>query len=251
MSDAPTVTATYTIKVSGSAPLSVGAPATCVKVIDLKNLIADKDQRFPVAVQKLVFKGKVLADDDVLADKKIASGATIFLVKGVVAATGAETAAAASTDGVKCEAAKDEKSADPIRCAGGCGFWGNPKTENYCSKCFKDKQEKDQAEIIKKQTEAEEAEKKKVVTDEKVAAGEGDKGEEKKERPVQENKTRCWICNKKCGLAGIECRCGYVFCSAHRLPEDHNCDFDYKATGREILRKQNNKVEADKLEDRL
>lgn len=57
MSDAPTVTATYTIKVSGSAPLSVGAPATCVKVIDLKNLIAEKDQRFPVAVQKLVFKG--------------------------------------------------------------------------------------------------------------------------------------------------------------------------------------------------
>jgi hypothetical protein len=34
-------------------------------------------------------------------------------------------------------------------------------------------------------------------------------------------------------------------------PEEHDCDFDFKETGRNLLRKQNNKVEADRLGDRL
>ncbi|CAD7954327.1 unnamed protein product [Amoebophrya sp. A120] len=241
---------TFTIKVSGSTPVSIEADKTkCVKTLDLKDLIAKKtEQKFPIEVQKLVFKGKVLTDDDVLADKKVASGATVFLVKGTVVSGTSASAASSSADGAKKEETKDDKSAEPVRCKGDCGFWGNPKTENYCSKCFTQKQQKDQEEILKKQKEAEEKEQK---GEKDVEMKQGDDEEEKKERPVQTDKTRCWVCNKKCKLAGaIECRCGYVFCSAHRLPEEHNCDFDYKATGRELLRKQNNKVEADKLGDR-
>lgn len=35
---------------------------------------------------------------------------------------------------------------------------------------------------------------------------------------VQKDRKRCFDCNKKIGLLGNECRCGYVFCSFHRLP---------------------------------
>ena len=33
----------------------------------------------------------------------------------------------------------------------------------------------------------------------------------------------CIICHKKMGLLGFECKCHNVFCSKHRLPEDHVC----------------------------
>ena len=41
------------------------------------------------------------------------------------------------------------------------------------------------------------------------------------------------------GLTGFKCRCGYVFCGSHRLAEAHECDFDYKTTGRDNLAKAN------------
>jgi len=71
--------------------------------------------------------------------------------------------------------------------------------------------------------------------------------EEKVERPVQENKERCWACNKKVGLTGFTCRCEYVFCSTHRYADEHKCTFDYKKMGREVLAKANPTVAADKL----
>mmetsp|Transcript_32557 Transcript_32557/g.59717 ORF Transcript_32557/g.59717 Transcript_32557/m.59717 type:complete len:599 (+) Transcript_32557:74-1870(+) len=58
----------------------------------------------------------------------------------------------------------------------------------------------------------------------------------------QRNTTRCWLCSKKCGLTGFTCRCGYVFCSKHRYAEDHQCGFDHKGMGREILARGNPKV---------
>jgi len=38
----------------------------------------------------------------------------------------------------------------------------------------------------------------------------------------------CWLCNKKLNpLYSIQCRCHNYYCKKHRLPEDHNCQFDY------------------------
>ena len=51
----------------------------------------------------------------------------------------------------------------------------------------------------------------------------------------QENKKpiklRCSFCDckKKISLLNqFKCRCGLIFCSKHKLPENHNCTFDYK-----------------------
>ncbi|RHX99543.1 hypothetical protein DYB36_010702 [Aphanomyces astaci] len=57
--------------------------------------------------------------------------------------------------------------------------------------------------------------------------------------PVQTNKARCWACNKKVGLTGIECRCGYVYCGTHRYADQHECSFDHKAVDMAELAKRN------------
>ncbi|KAG6519008.1 hypothetical protein ZIOFF_022497 [Zingiber officinale] len=59
---------------------------------------------------------------------------------------------------------------------------------------------------------------------------------------------RCAQCQKKIGLIGFKCRCGGAFCSSHRYSEAHECSFDYKATGRVVLAKENPVVMAKKLE---
>ena len=53
---------------------------------------------------------------------------------------------------------------------------------------------------------------------------------EKKQKKTK--KPRCSMdgCRKTLSntLTLITCRCGLNFCSAHRMPECHNCTFDYK-----------------------
>jgi AN1-type zinc finger protein 5/6 len=67
-------------------------------------------------------------------------------------------------------------------------------------------------------------------------------------KKIQKDTNRCFSCNKRIGLAGFKCRCEYVFCSLHRQSDKHNCTFDYKAHGRDVLTKANPAVIADKVE---
>jgi hypothetical protein len=75
--------------------------------------------------------------------------------------------------------------------------------------------------------------------------------EETKELAVQPTPPpkvdRCIACSRKVGLMGFTCRCGEVYCSKHRLPEEHGCTFDHQMAGRRKLTEDNPQVIAEKL----
>ena len=58
---------------------------------------------------------------------------------------------------------------------------------------------------------------------------------EKKEEIHKKSKKRCNLkcCKKKLKLTDLECRCGFIFCSKHRLPELHICTQNLKEKNRE------------------
>jgi hypothetical protein len=42
-------------------------------------------------------------------------------------------------------------------------------------------------------------------------------------------------CQKKLALTAIKCKCEKKFCDLHRYPEDHSCEFDFRAAGKSGL----------------
>ena len=64
-------------------------------------------------------------------------------------------------------------------------------------------------------------------------------------------KNRCQICNKKCGLILIECKCGGKFCLKHRYIDSHKCEFDHISLEIERLRQSNLVVVCDKVNNRI
>ena len=134
-----------------------------------------------------------------------------------------------------------------------------------CSKCYRERQQSEDTatKLAEKQAamigggSTIPAEQREVVTkveepevvEAKVAVSNDDAGDAgPPPRKVQKNRKRCWCCQKKVGLLGFECRCGYVFCSLHRHADQHECDFDYKAFDRENLSKANPVVMAEKVD---
>ncbi|XP_045052409.1 AN1-type zinc finger protein 6 isoform X2 [Desmodus rotundus] len=67
------------------------------------------------------------------------------------------------------------------------------------------------------------------------------------EKPKQK-KNRCFLCRKKVGLTGFECRCGNVYCGVHRYSDVHNCSYNYKADAAEKIRKENPVVVGEKIQ---
>uniref|UniRef100_UPI00398E499F AN1-type zinc finger protein 6-like n=2 Tax=Pristiophorus japonicus TaxID=55135 RepID=UPI00398E499F len=82
------------------------------------------------------------------------------------------------------------------------------------------------------------------------AADESQGSQEDPEKSPEKNKkrNRCFLCKKKVGLTGFECRCGNLYCSVHRYSDMHDCHFDYKADAAEKIRKENPMVVGEKLQ---
>jgi hypothetical protein len=132
-------------------------------------------------------------------------------------------------------------------CLNGCGFFGAPGSGGMCSVCWKKTMSDRQAAASSPRAAEQKVDAAAVLETAAAPAPADNNGvvaeeaEPKKpaEKPVQKNKKRCWECKKKVGLTALECRCGYVFCTAHRFEDQHNCSFDFKAADRAELAKRN------------
>ena len=187
-------------------------------------ILAEPFSKIPCAQQKLFLKGKALSDSDILSIKGVTNGATLLLTKG---------------GPVSGAGPLPTEEIPAIPCMGGCGFFGNPSTGNFCSKCLKNKQEKEEQDKIQQAEEIQRQMARELVADETMEP-----------REEQSDRTKCWKCCKKIGLLGVQCRCGYLFCPEHRYAETHECEYDYKTNERRKLRKQNPVVVASKLDDK-
>lgn len=71
----------------------------------------------------------------------------------------------------------------------------------------------------------------------------GQTSETKKREP-----SRCTTCSKRVGVTGFSCRCGNMFCAAHRYSDKHDCPFDYRAAAQTAIAKANPIIKAEKLD---
>nr|GFA33158.1 putative zinc finger A20 and AN1 domain-containing stress-associated protein 8 [Tanacetum cinerariifolium] len=133
-----------------------------------------------------------------------------------------------------------DQSTTPPLCKTGCGFYVNKETRGFCSSCYKD-------DVLKNKASSEVP---KILDVNNNVDNEEPVENHDQSNEVVKKKNRCHVCNKHVGLVPFSCRCGERFCGLHRMPEKHECKFDFKAAGRVVIEKQNPLCVADKLEFR-
>jgi hypothetical protein len=76
------------------------------------------------------------------------------------------------------------------------------------------------------------------------------KDDSKEIKTKSKSKKRCCFpdCNKKLKMTDVTCRCENTYCAIHRLPENHQCQFDYISMGKGQLNKILPKVVSSKVE---
>ena len=60
-------------------------------------------------------------------------------------------------------------------------------------------------------------------------------------------KEKCYYCKKKLPIISYTCRCENKYCQKCRMPENHNCTFDFKNYGKKELESNLTKIVANKV----
>ncbi len=203
--------------------------------MDLKVKLAELEG-LPASQQKVTLRGKALEDDQPLSSYQLSDKALLMLIR-VAGKEGGGGTSAVATASASTTAEKKQDAAPAVRklCVGNCGFYGSAEQEDMCSKCFKQTMQKKKEMAATEALKADAEKKKAAVVPEQVIVVE------------QTDFEKCWCCEKKIGLLGFSCKCGYKFCGLHRVPESHHCVVDYKRTDRKKLEAANPKLESQKL----
>ncbi|OEL20497.1 Zinc finger A20 and AN1 domain-containing stress-associated protein 1 [Dichanthelium oligosanthes] len=150
-------------------------------------------------------------------------------------------------------------------CANSCGFPGNPATKNLCQNCFlaataSSASVPSPPSPSSSSSSAPSSSSPAVVLFDKprpppAAFSAAGSFSPAVDRPAESSKAprtlssvnRCQSCRKRVGLTGFRCRCGDLFCGAHRYSDRHDCSFDYKGVGRDTIARENPVVRAAKI----
>jgi len=170
---------------------------------------------------------------------------------------------------------KASTRSEPVLCLASCGFFGNPATNNYCSKCFRKQQQAAPASVQSPPSPVKPAaleSKQGSVSSSSVVSpvvapsptpalpltqqtqrpqplpgastspAAASASSEAVSTPPKKKKDRCQICKIKLAIP-FDCNCdsNAKFCAKHRYPFDHSCSYDWKQQTADQLAKANPK----------
>ncbi|KAK1412283.1 hypothetical protein QVD17_33405 [Tagetes erecta] len=134
-------------------------------------------------------------------------------------------------------------------CINNCGVVANPATNNMCQNCFNATTSTQRDRTRSNSLTSPSRVSIDLVLDDTANVLDEESKDTKMIEPVVVKKevNRCSGCRKKVGLTGFRCRCGDLFCSVHRYSDRHDCSYDYKSAGREVIARDNPVVKAAKI----